>query len=193
MGGELDLLLPWRAPRIAAALGAGFMLATAGVVLQRLTGNAMASPELLGVSSGAALALILAAVFLPGLGRLALTGVAGLGALAALLAVLSLGRRSAFSSEHMLLAGTALTTIAGAFMVALLFSGDPRTTLLLGWLAGSTYGVSGRDAVITCGLALAAALILPLRCWPLPASRRFNRARSMSGRWSASSPASWAG
>ncbi|WP_225769374.1 Fe(3+)-hydroxamate ABC transporter permease FhuB [Inquilinus sp. Marseille-Q2685] len=162
MGGELDLLLPWRAPRVAAALGAGFMLATAGVVLQRLTGNAMASPELLGVSSGAALALILAAVAVPGLDRLALTGVAGLGALAALLAVLSLGRRSAFSSEHMLLAGAALTTIAGAFMVALLFSGDPRTALLLGWLSGSTYGVSVRDAAITCGLALAAALILPL-------------------------------
>lgn len=162
MGGEFDLLLPWRAPRVAAALGAGFMLATAGVVLQRLTGNAMASPELLGVSSGAALALILTAVAVPGLDRLALTGVAGLGALAALLAVLSLGRRSAFSSEHMLLAGAALTTIASAFMVALLFSGDPRTALLLGWLSGSTYGVSARNAAITCGLALAAALILPL-------------------------------
>ncbi|TSD83061.1 Fe(3+)-hydroxamate ABC transporter permease FhuB [Mycobacterium sp. KBS0706] len=162
LGGEFDLMLPWRMPRVAAALGAGFMLATAGVVLQRLTGNAMASPELLGVSSGAALALILAALIVPGLDRLALTAVAGLGALAALLAVLSLGRRSAFSSEHMLLAGTALTTVAGAFMIALLFSGDPRTALLLGWLSGSTYGVSARDAAITCGLALAAALILPL-------------------------------
>ncbi|MGK9167437.1 Fe(3+)-hydroxamate ABC transporter permease FhuB [Inquilinus limosus] len=162
MGGELDLLLPWRAPRITAALGAGFMLATAGVVLQRLTGNAMASPELLGVSSGAALALILAAVVVPGLDRLTLTGVAGIGALAALLAVLSLGRRSAFSPEHMLLAGTALTTIASAFMVGLLFSGDPRAALLLGWLSGSTYGVSARDAAITCGLATAAALVLPL-------------------------------
>lgn len=161
-GSDLELLLPWRAPRVAAALGAGFMLAAAGVVLQRLTGNAMASPELLGVSSGAALALIVAAVAVPGLDRLALTAVAGVGALAALLAVLSLGRRSAFSSEHMLLAGTALTMIAASFMVALLFSGDPRTALLLGWLSGSTYGVSGRDAVITCGLALAAALILPL-------------------------------
>ena len=161
-GDELDLLLPWRAPRVAAALGAGFMLAAAGTVLQRLTGNAMASPELLGISSGAALALIVVAVAVPGLDRLALTGVAGIGALAALLAILSLGRRSAYSSEHMLLAGTALTTIAGAFMAVLLFSGDPRTALLLGWLSGSTYGVSAHDAAVTCSLGLAAALILPL-------------------------------
>ncbi|MGO4725192.1 MULTISPECIES: Fe(3+)-hydroxamate ABC transporter permease FhuB [unclassified Inquilinus] len=162
MGGELEALLPWRAPRVAAAVGAGFMLAMAGVLLQRLTGNALASPELLGTSSGATLALIVAAMVVPGLDRPMLILVAGAGALLALVAILSFGRRSALSSEHMLLAGMALTTVAWSFMAVLLFSGDPRTAILLGWLSGSTYGISGGDAAITCGLAAAAALMVPL-------------------------------
>lgn len=44
-------LMPWRWPRILAALMAGVMLAVAGCIIQRLTGNPMASPEVLGISS----------------------------------------------------------------------------------------------------------------------------------------------
>jgi len=46
-GAQLDALLPWRTPRVVAALSAGLMLASAGVLIQKLTGNAMASPEVL--------------------------------------------------------------------------------------------------------------------------------------------------
>ncbi|SUX75558.1 iron-hydroxamate transporter permease subunit [Citrobacter freundii] len=53
-GAMLDELMPWRWPRILAALIAGVMLAVAGCIIQRLTGNPMASPEVLGISSGAA-------------------------------------------------------------------------------------------------------------------------------------------
>ena len=52
-GAMLDELMPWRWPRILAALVAGVMLAVAGCIIQRLTGNPMASPEVLGISSGA--------------------------------------------------------------------------------------------------------------------------------------------
>ncbi|MEN1544025.1 iron chelate uptake ABC transporter family permease subunit, partial [Pseudomonas aeruginosa] len=53
-GALLEDLMPWRWPRIMAALFAGVMLAVAGCIIQRLTGNPMASPEVLGISSGAA-------------------------------------------------------------------------------------------------------------------------------------------
>ncbi len=56
-GTLLDQLMPWRWPRVLAALFAGVMLAVAGCIIQRLTGNPMASPEVLGISSGAALVL----------------------------------------------------------------------------------------------------------------------------------------
>lgn len=57
--GEWDLL-EWRWPRLVAAALAGVMLATAGTVIQRLSGNPMASPEVIGISSGTALGLIIA-------------------------------------------------------------------------------------------------------------------------------------
>ena len=44
-GGLLEDLMPWRWPRIMAALFAGVMLAVAGCIIQRLTGNPMASPS----------------------------------------------------------------------------------------------------------------------------------------------------
>src|SRR5690606_2748670 len=43
-------LLDLRAPRVIAAAAAGLMLAVAGTLIQRLTGNPMASPELMGIS-----------------------------------------------------------------------------------------------------------------------------------------------
>ena len=57
--GHLPALLPWRAPRVSAALAAGAMLALAGTILQRLTGNSLASPEVLGLSSGATIGAVL--------------------------------------------------------------------------------------------------------------------------------------
>jgi ABC-type Fe3+-siderophore transport system permease subunit len=49
-GEHLRNLLDWRLPRVVAAFSGGAMLALAGAILQRLTGNPLASPEVLGVS-----------------------------------------------------------------------------------------------------------------------------------------------
>jgi len=158
---EAFSLLPWRAPRILAALAAGSMLGVAGMIIQRLTGNAMASPELLGVSAGAALGLILG-VLLGLSGRVALTLPATIGGGLVLLVMLALGRRSGFAPGHMLLAGVALSTAAGSLTAVLLAGGDPRAALLLNWLAGSTYALDGRDAAIVCGTAAALLAVVPL-------------------------------
>ncbi|MEN1599450.1 iron chelate uptake ABC transporter family permease subunit, partial [Pseudomonas aeruginosa] len=65
-GALLEDLMPWRWPRIMAALFAGVMLAVAGCIIQRLTGNPMASPEVLGISSGAAFGVVLMLFLVPG-------------------------------------------------------------------------------------------------------------------------------
>jgi len=161
-GAEIDLLLPWRLPRVAAALAAGVMLAVAGVLLQRLTGNALANPELLGVSSGATLVLVIAVFFLPALDRGAMMGLAGIGSHLVLWLMLWIGRRSAFSPEHMLLVGVGIAALAGAVLSGLLYIGDARIQLLLGWLAGSTYAVAPKDAVLACALAGITLLLAPL-------------------------------
>lgn len=159
-------LLPWRAPRLFAAMAAGAMLAMAGTMIQRTTGNAMASPEVLGVSSGAALGVIV--VFLANLplnpGIILLTASAG--ALITLLILLSFGWRHGFSPERLLLTGIALATISGAFSSIILVSGDPRLGTLLSWMAGSTYRVTTPQALVACAVAVVGMALAPLiRRW----------------------------
>src|SRR5690606_35450989 len=81
-------LLDLRAPRVIAAAAAGLMLAVAGTLIQRLTGNPMASPELMGISAGAALGLLGAVFLLPAAGFLPRMLLGSLGAALALLALL---------------------------------------------------------------------------------------------------------
>ncbi|GGB05572.1 Fe3+-hydroxamate ABC transporter permease FhuB [Brucella endophytica] len=147
--------LEWRGPRVFAAVLAGCMLSLAGAMLQRLLNNPMASPEVLGVSSGAMLGMILTVIFLPATGnQWHLAGAAG-GAFLTLASMLWLGRRTGFAPERMLLAGVAVTTFCGALFTALLAAGDPRLLDMMGLLAGSTYGV-GWDRV-----SIAAMIALP--------------------------------
>lgn len=153
-GTELVELLPWRGPRAVAALAAGAMLAVAGVIMQRLTGNPMASPEILGISAGAAFGMI-AALFLVGdAGRLVRAGAATAGAFAALLAVLAMGRSADYAPGRILLAGIALSAMFDALVVALMATGDPRATLILNWMMGSTSGVDWTSAATTAALAV---------------------------------------
>lgn len=155
-------LLEWRWPRALAALAAGIMLACSGGMLQRMTGNPMASPEVLGVSAGAAFGLIVAMFTLTEVGKGEQLGAATLGALLALLAILALGRGSAAAPERVLLAGVALGAMFDALVTALMASGDPRATQLLNWMTGSTYAVNATDAWVAMVAAIATLCALPL-------------------------------
>ncbi|WP_246702575.1 Fe(3+)-hydroxamate ABC transporter permease FhuB [Starkeya sp. ORNL1] len=161
-GEEFRALLPWRLPRAAAAGSAGLMLALAGCLLQRLTGNAIASPELIGVSSGAALLLIVMSFLLPPLDRVSTMGIAAAGAFLALMAVLRVSRRSNYAADHLVLSGVALGAVIGALVSYLAALGDPRILRVIGWLSGSTYAVTPAESVIVAGFAAAALALLPL-------------------------------
>lgn len=154
--------LHWRLPRVFGALAAGAMLAMAGLLVQRLTGNPMASPEVLGASSGAALGVLVLFLLVPQPQALMLPA-ASLGALLSLAALLWFAWRSAFSPERLLLTGVCLTTLMGALSTLLMASGDPRMTALMSWMTGSTYQVdatAATTAVIMAMLLGAAALLL---------------------------------
>lgn len=132
-------LFEWRAPRLFAALLAGMLLPFAGTALQRLFSNSMASPELLGVSSGAAMGMVLVLLLVPSAEYQLQLGGGVAGAVIPLAMMLLLGARSKFAPERMLLAGVATTTVCGAVLTALMASGDPRLWSIRGLLAGSTY------------------------------------------------------
>lgn len=159
---DREMLLQWRWPRILSALAAGIMLALAGAILQRMTRNAMASPDMLGVSSGAALGVIFAFLVFPAASHEAHLFAAATGACVALGTILLLGRRLSFSPERLLLTGVALTTIFSAFVSFLMVSGDPRLGSLLTWMAGSTYRATGGAALTAAMIAAGGIAVVPL-------------------------------
>ncbi|MGH7002904.1 MAG: iron ABC transporter permease, partial [Alphaproteobacteria bacterium] len=147
-GAELQPLLVWRLPRLVAALSAGVMLARAGSLLQRVTGNSLASPEVLGVSAGTAFGLlcVLFMVSEPTYGHRLTGGFCG--AAAATAALFVIGRR-AQSGSRFLVVGVSLGAFLTALISVVLASGDPRAIALISWMAGSTYGVTYPVALLS--------------------------------------------
>ena len=159
-------LLQWRWPRVLAALTAGMMLAVAGSVIQRLTGNAMASPEVLGISSGAAFGVVMMLFIVPGNAFAWLLPAGSLGAAVTLLVIMVTASRGGFSPQRMLLAGMALSTAFTMLLMLLMASGDPRMAGILTWISGSTYNVAGDQAVKTLILMVILFALTPLcRRW----------------------------
>ncbi|MFT6464477.1 Fe(3+)-hydroxamate ABC transporter permease FhuB [Halopseudomonas sp.] len=156
-------VVQWRTPRVLAAAGAGLMLALAGTLLQRLTGNPLASPEIMGISAGAAMALMAMVFLWPGAPLAARLVLGCLGALVTLLIIMGFARRQSFSPERLLLVGIAISSLFDAVQMLVLSMNDPRGQSLLGWLAGSTYHVQLPTSI----MALVIAAVLLLLCLPL--------------------------
>lgn len=172
IGPDIWSVLQWRWPRVSAAATAGSMLAAAGVILQRLTSNSLASPEVLGVSSGAALGVILLVFAVGAAGEAGrLTG-AAIGAAAVLGVLLAISRRVLSSPHRLLLTGVATTTAFSAIAALLIASGDPRMRMLIGWTSGSTYQVTPDEAIAVAVVSVAlfaavASIARPLALVPL--------------------------
>lgn len=158
--------LKWRWPRAVTAMSAGMALAASGAVLQRLTGNPMASPELLGTTSGASGGVIAVLLTVPDPARPLQLLAGTVGAFAAIGMLLLVSRKSRFSPERMLLTGVAITTVFGAVLSFLLAAGDPRLGRLLAWMSGSTYAATPMDACVGISASLLGIAIVPtLRRW----------------------------
>jgi iron complex transport system permease protein len=158
-----------RLPRVLLGLFCGAGLAVAGVVMQAMLRNPLATPYTLGVSTGAALGVVIAiAAGVDGLigyqlGR-PLVGMAG-----AVLVILLTQRvarvRGRLPPHLLLLAGIALTYSFGAMILAIQYSVTPHDTArILRWLLGSLESGLGYGAVAIVGaaVALTLALLVPL-------------------------------
>lgn len=149
--------LEWRLPRALAAGAAGVLLALAGTLLQRVSNNPMASPELLGVSGGTFMGVIATTLLLPAL-PLPIMLLGGLiGAFACLLLLVLVNRKHGFQPERILLSGIAITALFEPLQAIALANGDMRVQQLLSWMSGSTYYVT---LPVAYGLVALAVLML---------------------------------
>lgn len=159
------LIIDFRLPRTLSAAATGVMLATAGVLLQTLTRNPMASPEVLGISSGSAIGVVLAFVFLPQFGYTGILLSGLLGASIVLSLILWLARR--VNPAYLLLIGVAIAALMGGLLSLVKISGDQRLQAVLSWLSGSTYLANPETAWLLVIFALVLFLLSFMLIKPL--------------------------
>jgi iron complex transport system permease protein len=143
-----------RAPRVLVGFLVGAGLAVAGATLQNITRNGLADPYLFGVMSGAGLGASIATLlfdskFAESLGlmailpqlsfSIALPMAAFLGALFAVFLVQILASKTfGGKTEHMLLAGVAVSFLLSAISHFILFLGEPfAANKVIFWMMGS--------------------------------------------------------
>lgn len=127
---------------IAVAVGAG--LAVAGVLMQTLTRNPLASPGIFGINAGALFFVVVGASLFSLTAPTELIWLAFTGAALAAALVYLLGRDpgQGLSPVRTVLAGVAITALFVSFSQGLLILNQDRFESILFWLAGS---VSGRS------------------------------------------------
>lgn len=149
-------MLLLRIPRFITAAAAGAGLAAAGVILQRLIRNPLASPDILGVSSGAAFAMVVSALYFGGaVGSLGSLTAAG-GSFVVLLVLLGLSKSSRFSPDVVVLMGIAISAFLDSAVTLALSRGTMENYFILQWLSGSTY----RTTPLAAAMLLGAVLVL---------------------------------
>ncbi|MFF9755133.1 iron ABC transporter permease [Streptomyces sp. NPDC014344] len=143
---DASVVIASRLPRMAAGLLVGAALGIAGLALQAVSRNVLASPDTLAVNAGSYFALGVAAVTGLSLPLLASSAVAFAGGLAAAAVVLGLSGLGA-GTVRLVLAGTALTLGLTAVTEGLLLLFPEETEGLYQWNQGSI-AQNGFDGVL---------------------------------------------
>jgi iron complex transport system permease protein len=132
-----------RLPRALVALLVGMGLATAGTILQGLTRNPLAAPEIIGINAGASLVAVALIVLFPQVAVGWLPIAAFLGGLGAAIAIYLLAWNGGSSPMRLILVGIGLTSLTGAFTSLMITFGNIYdVSQALVWLTGSVYGRS---------------------------------------------------
>jgi iron complex transport system permease protein len=162
------ILFEARLPRILLAAAAGIVLSLAGLTTQTLFLNALASPYVIGVSSGSALgaviAILLAGPLSWGFGLVPVSSAACGMAITVTLFIMARGGRHL--SQTLLLAGIAIGSLCAALTAGALYLAEERLQTLVFWMMGGFWRASWRDVAI---LLPVAAISWTLIRWLSPA------------------------
>ncbi|MED1489476.1 MULTISPECIES: FecCD family ABC transporter permease [Bacillus] len=131
-----------RLPRALIGASVGGCLAVAGALMQALTKNPLASPDIMGVNAGAGLFIVVAVTFFSISSLHSFTWIAFLGAAIASFIVYCLGSlgKDGLTPMKMTLAGAAIAAMFGSLTQGLLVINESSLDQVLFWLAGSVQG-----------------------------------------------------
>ena len=162
-----SVVLEVRGPRVLAALLVGAALAAAGTAYQVLFRNPLVSPDILGVSSGAALGA--AGGILLSLGPFGTQLLAFAGGVVAVALIYGVGSKLHGHDPllALVLAGVAIGTLLGSGIALMKYLADPYNELpaITFWLLGSLASVAPRDLAICAPLVLIGLVPMLLLRW----------------------------
>ena len=148
-----------RLPRATMGLLAGFAFGIAGVTFQTMLRNPLASPDIIGISSGASVAAVFGLIVLS-LDETAVSFLALGGALVTAAAIYLLSHRGGFAGTRLILIGigvAAMLDSAVTYILSRAAAWDLQTAMQ--WLTGSLNGATWSGVL---PLALASAVLVPL-------------------------------
>jgi iron complex transport system permease protein len=161
------VVLQVRGPRVLSALLVGAALAAAGTAYQGMFRNPLVSPDILGVSTGAALGAVLAIFFSFNIFFTQLLSFAG--GLAAVGLVYGVGSRLRGHDPllALVLTGVVIGTLLGSAIALLKYLADPYNQLpaITFWLLGSLAAVSPKELFYSVPLVLAGLVPMLLLRW----------------------------
>ena len=158
------VFLTLRLSRTVVGIIGGFALGVAGFVYQTVFRNPLASPDIIGVSSGASAGAAAGILFLSGAAAVTLSAFAG--ALLAVIFALALSAQDrGGKNSTIVLAGIAVHSLAQTALMALKLTADPERELasIEYWIMGSLNGISlysiGRNLIL-CIICMAVLFLL---------------------------------
>ena len=165
-GNELQwrVFVTLRLSRTIVGLVGGFALGVAGFVYQTVFRNPLASPDIIGVSSGASAGAAAGILFLSGAAAVTLSAFAG--ALLAVVFVLALSSLDKSGrNSTIVLAGIAVHSLAQTALMALKLTADPERELasIEYWIMGGLNGISMYSIgvnLLLCTICLGALFLL---------------------------------
>lgn len=158
---QLHVFFTLRLSRMMVAVIGGFVLGITGYVYQTVFRNPLASPDIIGVSSGASAGAAAGILFL--FGAAAVTISSFIGALIAVVLSLALSRLDKNSKNStIVLAGIAVHALAQTVLMWLKLSADPERELasIEYWIMGSLNGISGYSILGNILLCIICSIIL---------------------------------
>lgn len=155
-----------RIPRILGGLFAGIGLACAGVILQGVMNNSLASPNTIGVNSGSGFAVMLAMMLFPA-NTLLIPAFAFGGALFTSLTVFALAYLADTSRTTIILAGITISSFLSAGINTIKLLDAEISINLTSFMMGSLSGLTTDKLAVPCICILAAFLIAMIFARPL--------------------------
>ncbi|MCP3027800.1 iron chelate uptake ABC transporter family permease subunit [Halobacillus sp. A5] len=160
-GGNEFIINTLRFPRAAVSLLAGLCLGTAGAILQGIVRNPLASPDIIGITGGAAVAAVIYITFFQdsfGIQWLPFTAIGG--ALMASLLIFLISWNEGVTPIRLVLIGIGVSAAINACtMLILTLSPDYSASQAYIWLTGSIYGASWENLRLLLPWAV---LIVPM-------------------------------